>query len=637
MLQTIRDRFHGLFSVILLGAMAVALTLSFVDTDTLGGASGFAARVNGEEIPLDDFRQIAERQVLEQEQKQRGELSGQERQQIEKNVLEGMVRNRVVAQYVRDGGYRVSDQRVAEHIRSLPVFQIGGTFSQDGYLATLASQNVSPAAFEEERRAALQIEDLQRGLMDSSFFTPAEFRRFVVLEGESRRAAFAVLNPRQFAAQVTVSDEEIKAYYERHPQQFESQESASVDYVDVSAGDVAPAGEPAEEELRALYEASPERFRSAEQRRARHILIAVDQDTDDAKARTLATELRSRLEAGEEFGELARRYSDDPGSASAGGDLGWAGKGTYVAPFEDVVFQQSVGDISPPVKTEFGYHVVQLQEIRPGTQRSFDEVQSELAGEARSKGAQEAFFALTEKMDDAALENPNSLDAVAAATGRAVQRIDMFTRDGGGPFGGNRSVIDAVFSATVLEDGENSPLIQVGENRAIVLRVVEHRPARLRSLEEVRPDVENAVRTEKAATLAAERGGEILAGARDGAVLSVLVEGAGAKLQGPEVLTRTSQEIPGDLLLAIFRASRPVAGKAELGGVALSSGGYGLFRLEEIIPANPEDIPREQRDARKDLLARQVGASETTALAVDLRNSAEVIVGKGLFEEADSL
>jgi peptidyl-prolyl cis-trans isomerase D len=334
MLQSIRDRFTGLIAVLIVAAIGVALTITLVDTDTFIGGANFAARVNGDEIPLSEFRQLSQQQVLEQEEIARAELPPDMREQIERNVLEGMVRNRVVAQYVRDVGYRVSDKRVNEQIRGMPVFQVGGKFSRDGYLAALASQGISPTAFEEERRAALEIEQLQNGLLDSSFLTATEYRRFVVLENERRRAAFAILDTQRLAVEVGVTEEEIKTYYDAHAEKFESQESVAFDFVEASQSDVGPTAEPTDAELREIYETNPERFRTAEQRRARHILIAVDDDTDDAEARKLADEIRSRLTQGEDFAALARKYSDDPGSASGGCDLGWATTGTYAAPLD---------------------------------------------------------------------------------------------------------------------------------------------------------------------------------------------------------------------------------------------------------------------------------------------------------------
>lgn len=638
MLQSIRDRFTGVMAILIIGTIAVALTITLVDTDTFTGMGNFAARVNGEEIPLSDFRQVAQQQVMQQEQATRAELPPAEKLQVERNVLESMVRNRVVAQFVNRAGYRVSDARVVEAIRALPAFQVNGQFSSDGYMAALASQGITPAAFEQERRAALQIEQLQNGILESAFFTPAEYRRFVLLEGERRRASFATLSAQQLAATVNVSDEDMKAYYDAHPDKFESQESVSLDYVEAKASDLPPAGEPTEADLRAAYGANPDRFETAAQRRARHILVAVDADTDDGAAKKLATEIRARLEKGEDFAALARQYSDDPGSAAAGGELGWAGKGTYVAPFEDALFAQSVGEISQPVKTDFGYHIIQLEELREGTRRSFEEVREELAEEFRAKGSEDRFFELTEKMDDAALENPGSLDAVAQAAGLPVRRIEQFTRAGGEPLGAVRAVIDAAFSAPVLEDGENSPLIEVGEGRAVILRVVEHRPARLRPLEEVRTELQAAVRAEKAAALAAERGAKIIEAARAGGDLAKLAAEAGAVLQAPpEPLARNSPAAPQEIVTAIFRAPRPAEGRPVVEGVALPSGDYAVLRVEAVIPGSPEDIPREQRDARKGILARQTGVAEVTSLAVDLRRDAEVVEASGLFEQQESL
>jgi peptidyl-prolyl cis-trans isomerase D len=637
MLQKIRDRFTGVIAGAVIGVIAVALTITLVDTDTFTGVANFAARVNGEDIPVADFRQVAQQQILEQEELVRSALPQEVRQQLERNVLEGMVRNRVVAQYVKRMGYRVGDKRVAEHIRSLPAFQVGGQFSNDGYMAALASQGVSPDAFEEERRVALQIEELQDGLLESSFFTPAEFRRFVVLEGERRQASFAILDPQQNQSEVTVGEDDIKAYYDANPNKFESEESVALDYVEAGVADVPTVPEPAEADLRAAYEANPERFRSAEQRRARHILIAIDQDTDDASARKLATELRTRLGAGEDFAELARKFSDDPGSASAGGDLGWAGQGTYVAPFEAALYGQKLGEISDPVKTEFGYHIIQLAEMRPGAERSFEEARTELADEIRGSSAQDAFFALTEKMDDAALESPGTLEAVSAASGLPVRHVDRFTRAGGEPFGANRAIIDAVFSEGVLEDGENSALIEVGDGRVVVLRVTEHRPVKLRPLAEVRAEVESAVRRERAAKLIAERGGQIVEKLRAGGDFAALLAEQRATARGPVTLARNSEEVPTNLLAAIFRAPRPEGGRSVFDGLALPDGSFGVFRLEQVTPARPEDIPREQRDTRKSVLARQAGVAEVTALAVDLRKEAKVIVAPDLFEQQDGL
>jgi peptidyl-prolyl cis-trans isomerase D len=638
MLQNIRDRFTGIFAAIIIGTIAVALTITLVDTDTFTGAGNFAARVNGEEISLADFRQVSQQQVLEQEQLSQQPLTPEQRLTIEKNTLEGLVRNRVVAQYVQDAGYRISNSRIAEHIRSLPAFQVGGQFSADGYAAALAAQNVSTGTFESEQRAALQIEQLQNGLLESSFFTPNEYRRFITLEGERRRAAFAVLDGAALVAAVEPGAAQLQAYYDANPTAFESAESVALEFVEISVADFAPTGPPTDEELRSAYERQQDRFSAAEQRRSRHILVAVDQDTDDAAAARRAAALKARLDGGEDFAAVARAASDDTGSAQAGGDLGWAGRGTYDAAFEEALFGLQVGQVSPPVKTSFGYHIIELAEVRSGGQRSFEEAREELARELTASGAQDRFFAATEKMDDAALENPGSLAAVAAAVGRPVQRIEQFTRSGAAPFAANRAVIDAAFSAALIEDGENSSLIEAGEGRAVVLRVAEHRPVRLRPLAEMRDAAIVLWRRQEASRLVAERGRQLLERVRGGQEFAVAAAEAGATLVAPsQVLGRGAQEGPAELVVAIFRASRPAAGQAGLDGLSLADGRYAVFRLEEVIAGNPDEIPREQRDARKDLLARQAAVAEVTALAAELRSAASVVVAPTLFEQPEGL
>ncbi len=244
MLQNIRDRFTGVMALIIIGGIGVAMVIGLVNTETGMQGRESAASVNGEEIALTDYREVVQQQVLQQEQQTRSDIPPAERAQIDRNVLEGMVRNRVVAQYVKAQGFRVGDARVAEQIRTLPVFQVGGKFSPDGYQAALASQGVSPAVFEEERRVAMEIEQLQDGLLDSAFYTPAEFRRFVVLEGERRQAAYAIIDAKALAAGVTVTDADIKAYYDAHPDRFESRESVSLDYVEAKPAEIPPAAEP---------------------------------------------------------------------------------------------------------------------------------------------------------------------------------------------------------------------------------------------------------------------------------------------------------------------------------------------------------------------------------------------------------
>lgn len=637
MLQSIRNRTTGILAIILIGGIGIAMTIGLVDMQ--GGVQGgnVAATVNGEEIPTNDFQQIAQRELIDREEELGTELPPVMREEVQRSVLESIVRNRVVAQFVSEQGFRVGNAQVAEHIRTMDVFQVGGQFSPEGYQVTLASQGISPAAFEEERRGAMQIEQFQSGLLDSAFFTPAEFRRFIVLESERRQAAYAVFDVEKVAASLDVSEEEARAYYTRHPERFQSEESVALEYVMVKAEELPPASEPTEDELQANYEANPGRFQAVEQRRARHILIASEGRTDDAAAQARAVDLRARLAQGEDFATLAREHSDDSGSAAQGGDLGWAGKGTFVEAFDDALFAAEPGDISQPVKTEFGYHIIQLEEVRPGASRSFAEVREEILEELRSRSAEERYYDLLDRMDDAALENPGSLGPVADVAGVAVQQVDGYTRTGGSAkLGPSRDIVNAAFSLSVLEGTENSPIIELDEGTALVLRVTEHRPSIQREFETVEEQARAGARLEKAAAIVAEQGTKVLEAARAGGDLAALLKDAGVALVTPEEpLSRGSRMVPPEVLGAIFNTAHPSPGIASFDGSALIDGSYAVFRVDAVIPGSPDDIPRAERDARKNLLARQTGVREGSAVIANLRNAAKVVVARDLFDQDD--
>jgi len=385
------------------------------------------------------------------------------------------------------------------------------------------------------------------------------------------------------------------------------------------------------------YEINADRFRSQEQRHARHILITVDADTDAATAEQTIADLSDRLAAGEDFEQLAREFSEDPVSAEQGGDLGWSGPGDFVSAFEETLFSLNDGETSVPVRTEFGYHLIRLEEVRAGTQRSYEEMYDELLSELQLQEAADQFYALAEQVDDLALENPDSLVDVAAASGLELQRIDNFTRAGGEPFGYNQNLVDTAFSVEVLEDGENSALIEIGDDRAVVIRVAEYRPSRLEEFDQVKAAVSEVVGLQQAALESSTRGEAMLERLQAGEGFDALAPEYDVELVEAEKLNRGTADVDAGLLAAIFRTPKPVADRPIFRGLGLGNGAYAVFRLDAVRAGRPDEIPQQERDQRKQLLARQLGSVATEALVTDLRADAEVFVAPDLFEQADSL
>ena len=635
MLEKIRDGLKGWIAWVVIALIGVPLVLTFVGGDSTFTGSGTAASVNGEDIPVVEFQRVLQDRMVERQQQTRSQLSPEVEKQLKQATLDGLVLNRAVTQFVREAGFRVSAERVAEHIRSLPNFQVGGQFSKPAYDAALAANGLAAAAFESEQRSLLEVNQLQNGIAGSVFFTPAEFRRIIALDQQRRELEYVLFDPKVLGAAITPADVEIQAYYATNSAEFQSEETVDLDYLEISLADAEHNYVPDEAALRKAYDEDPARFRSAEERHARHILITSGTERNDAAAKALADEIEKKLADGADFAALAAQYSGDPGSAARGGDLGFAARGVYVEPFEKALFALQPGETSAPVKTEFGYHIIRLDAIKASEGQDFEQVREQLAQSLREQKAQDAFYALAERLDDLALDNPGSLEPVAKETGLQIRRYSGYTRAGGGPFGDNSDLSSAVFSDAVIEGGENTPLIELDQGRVVVARIAEHKLPAARPLAEVHDEIAARLRSLRAATEARTQGETILKRQQAGEDLAAVLASMNLQLTKTGPVLRRSPVLPPELLVAVFRAPAPVDDKPVVRGVSLGDGGYAVFRLDRVIPGDPAQIPQQERDNQQRILGQRSAQAEMAALAAELRSTAKVVVAKGLFEAED--
>jgi len=637
MLQVIREKFTGPIAFAVIAAIGITLVISFGNMDTGGATGTFAAEVNGEEIPILEYQRIVQNELVRQQEAFQGEFPEILQEQLQRNVLDSLIRNEVLTQYVRDRGYRVNPGRVKDFIRSQPVFQVGGEYSYESYVAVLSSQGLNPEQFERDQQAALEAGQLENGIVGSAFYTPTEFRQYISLLAEQRDAVYVKFDPASMVDGIEVSEESLRSYYDANTNEFMTEESVSLQYIEIRLDEISKSVVVDEAAMQDFYAANADRYKRQEQRRGRHILIVVDAETDEATAEQTVNELSQRLAAGEEFETLAREYSDDPVSAEQDGDLGWSGPGDFVEAFEKSLFSLTEGEISEPVRTEFGYHLIRLDEVRAGTQRTYEEVHDELLSELQLQEAADQFYTLAEQIDDLALENPDSLDEVAAASGLELQQIDNFTRAGGEPLGYDQVLVDTAFSIEVLEDGENSPLIEIGDDRAVVVHAGEYRPSRLEDFDQVKNAVSETVGLQEAAAKARVEGEAMLARLQGGEAFDELAKEYELGLVDAQQLNRSTDEVDAGLLADIFRTPKPVADRPIFRGLALGSGGYAVFRLDAVRAGRPDEIPQQERDQRKQLLARQLGSAATAALIEDQRADASVFIAPDLFEPTDNL
>lgn len=629
MLQTIHDKLKGIFAIVILVALAVVFVFWGVDVSVGTFTKARGIEVNGREIAVDEVLN-SYREQLSRYQAAFGSAAVPEevRRQIQQDVLERAVQIELVRQRTRKLRFAASDAQVLAAIRQIPAFQVGGEFSADAYHAALRSANLTPAQFEAEQRESIVARQLDRGVAASTFTLPAEFERAVALGLESREISWVIVSGTEFLDAVQLDDAATAAYYEAHKDRYLTEERADVAWVEINLDELAAGADIDEPQLRQYYEDNRARYTTASKRRARHILIEAGQDPAAAEAKARA--IYERAAAGEDFARLAGEYSGDPGSKDRGGDLGFAERGDFVAPFADAVWSMKPGEIRGPVQTEFGWHVIQLEEVAAEQTRPFEEVRAELEQELRRSGVEKAFGDRQEELDTLAFEAAGDLEVVATQMNLATHRMAGFTRAGGGELGSQRELIDAVFSPETLA-GRELRTVELSPGRVVALGVSAHQPARPRPLEEIRPLIVNAARLEQAQQQAGQQAQAAVKELESGADWDKATGRWRSAGGGLKLAQRRDAQVPAEVGAAAFRAPVP-RGKAGYGTATLASGDAAVWRVSAARPGSlatlsPEEGEEEARKARE-----RAQLADIAVYVTAMRAGADVDVNPELFE-----
>ena len=632
MLQNIREKFTGWIALAILGL--IALTFVFV-----GGANfafvgnNYAAKVDGVEIGLGQFEQ-SYRDMLQQNPEY-ATLPESLRAQLRRNILEELIQQRVIDNYLNEAGYRISDEQIMALIQRIPDFQTDGKFDINVYRDLLAQNGYDPASFERAQRVSLRREQLQRAIRGSAVVTPAAYRRFLNLAGEQRVVRTAALDSAAVADEIEVTEEMITAYYDNNPSLFQLEEAADVRYVEILHSDVASNVAVTEEEIQQYYEDNRDLYAQDEQRQARHILIAFNDDEDAAEEK--ATALAARINAGEPFEDLARTNSDDTLTAEQGGDLGTLTRSQLPDELGDAIFDMQEGDVEGPIRTDFGFHIVRLDRIVDQGPMPLEQVRAEITSDLQDEKAEGMFRELERKLSDALFDS-QSIEQLAETAGFEIKVTERFTRSGGEPLGSDAEVIDAVFDDVVLSGSQMSEIIEVDSGRSLVVAVAEHYPATRQPLADVRDEVEQAVRQQLAEEIMAERAAEMIAALEAGTGFGEAAAAVGATAgDEPVVMTRADEERDEFVSVAVFTAEKPTQDEPTTGMTRNSEGGYTVYSVEAVLPGRPESMPVEQRDMGKAQLTEQVGVGDFIAFVQALREDAEVIINEDAVAATDLL
>jgi len=538
-------------------------------------------------------------------------------------MLDGMISQRLVATETVRANLLVGDESLRETIFSIPSFQTGGKFSREQYEAALRGQGQTPAGFEAGLRYDLAQAQLTRAISETAIQPRALAERLAALETQKRELQEATIPAAPYLSQVQADEASIKAYYDANQSEFRVPERVKVEFVVLSGDELAASDPVTEDELKKAYEARASQYRVEEQRRASHILIQAPADSKPAEreaAKKKAEEILAELrKAPGQFAELAKKHSQDPGSAAQGGDLGLFGRGMLVKSFEDAAYQAKQGDIVGPVESEFGYHIILVTGIEAGKARPLEEVRKELLADLSKQKGQKRFAEMAESFGNLVYEQADSLKPVSEKFKLKVRVSDWLARTPGPEAGilGNAKLLAALFSSDSLAAKRNTDAIEVGQNVLVSARVLEHQASTLRPLDAAKAEIEDKLKRREAAKLAHKEGAAKLAQLQKGG-------DAGLKWSPVKAVSRRTQEnVPRDALakaLAVDAAQVPAHFGIE------RDEGYALYRVAKVLPL--EARKDDQRKADLASAERNAGADQYTSYVEALRARAKITINR---------
>jgi len=591
------------------------------------GGSNYAAEANGTKITLEEARNAWLRQQSMWQQRLGGsEIPPELRARLQDQVLEALIRNALITQRTHDLGYRVGHDELREAVQEEPAFQIDGQYSPEAAKAALAQAGISLEAYQQQLSTQVQRTQLEGGIRASDFLTPVEQQRLTALENEEREVRYFVLGADQFKSAAKVDDVAVAAYYKAHQSEYMTPESVHLQYAELRLESLAAQQSLSDQELRAAYEKQRGRLEVAEKRHARHILIT---GKDDAAALAQAQQVLAQAKAGKDFGELAKQYSQDPGSAPNGGDLGWADRNSFVKPFADALFSMKVGEISGPIKTQFGYHIIRLDEIQQGKTKSFEEARPELEAQLRRDHATDRFGEIQEQLQSKLAEGAD-LGALAQQYNLQQGEVREFTKGAGGaPLGAAPQLQELLFGDPPLAAGKVGGPVVLGDDRLVLVKVLEHRKPQEKPLAEVHDSIVAALTKEQstqAALKAAQNAQHELAG---GASFDSVARELKVSADPAHFIGRRDPSIPAQVRDAAFALPKP-SGKAEYRALALSDGGAALVAVSAARVAAAHDAQAQTDRSLQE--AQQLGTDTVLAYIEEVRRTADVRKNPKAFE-----
>ena len=637
MLQQIGDSLkgHKWLTYVVFGALA----LIFAAWGAYGIAnlnfsfSSYVAKVNGHTIAYDEVKNAWQREQNQWQQRVGGEIPPTERALLEDQLLESVVRDTLLTDRATDLGYRVTQEDLASAVRQDPGFQLDGHYNAEVAKSRLAQYGLTEQQYTNDLRNSLERRQLEEGLALSEFITPTEVQRLHELNDQERQIRYAVLPLDKYTAGVQITDAAIKAYYDAHQAQFMTPESVHLAYAQLTLAQVTAQITVSDQDLKDYYAKNKNRYISTEQRHAHHILIAVNDKVDAAAALKKAQDIEAKLKAGGNFEALAKQYSDDPGSAAQGGDLGLAERGGLEGPFGDALFSMKPGEVSAPVRTKFGYHIIRLDEIVPARGKTFDEARNDVLEQLRHDRAADRFGDIQEQIQQKVDQSGESLETLAKEFGLTLGDIPQFLKGtGGGDLGSTKELQSLVFSDTVLNQHRVGGPILVGDDKLVLVKALSHALPAEKPLAEVHDVIVAELRKQMGSQAALSAAQAAAASLRSGKDFDAIAKELGVTAEAARLVGREDPSVPALVREAAFKAPKPAEHQASYEALAQPDGGAVVLGVLAVhVDTQPADAQQMQTLARD--LNTQYGDDDVRDYLEQVRKDAKVQKNLTLFDQ----
>jgi peptidyl-prolyl cis-trans isomerase D len=623
LIQKLRDGSDGVMAKIIIGLIVIVFGLfGFGSITTFLAPVAKVATVNGEnvtqqamEVAVERNRRLLMARGLTADQINEDELRD--------NVLRGLISREVLAQAADDMNLHYSDVAIDDEIVGSQIFQIDGVFSADQFQNVLRGAGYTPLSYRDEMRTDKLFQQMLSGVTQSAFVTDAEAKRYSAVLGQVRDIAYIHISAAELIEEVTVLDEEIAEYYTENSIAYVTEETVDLQYVELTHEELAASLDLDANALQQYFDDNIGDYSTDEERRVAHILLETDVDGTSEDTKVEADAAYQRILGGEDFSALADELSDDIGSKSNGGDLGFNPQGTFFPEFEAVAYDLGLNQVSEPVETDLGFHIIKVIEINEGNVPSLADMRAEVEQAYRLAATDEDFVSTSSRLAELLFESID-LEVPANELGLEIKSTGHLSRAAKHELMTNSTVANVAFSPDVLIDGNNSDLIELSASRHIGVRVLEHQPSSSKPLDEVREDIRYILQQQAAQALAQQRAEAIVSEVEQGSLAAYVADQYKLEWQIAPGASRFTQEIEPTILAEAFKLNRPQEDRESLGVATMGNGDSVVLRVSEVTNRPVDQILEIELAAVKSNLSGQLGASDFQDLEVSRTLSASI-------------